>query len=98
MFLFLILGVLIGILAVIFAVQNIVPVTVTFLAWQLTGSMSLVIATAIVAGLLVSVFVSIPEVVENYFVLKALRKRNAELESELESIKSSGLISHTINS
>ncbi len=82
MFLFLILGILLGILAVIFALQNIVPVTVMFLSWELHGSMAFVIAMAIVAGLLISILVSIPEVVSNYFTLKSLRKRNQELEAE----------------
>ena len=87
MFLFLILGILLGILAVIFAVQNIIPVTVTFLAWQVQGSMAFVIAAAIVSGLLISVLVSVPEVIENHFTLKGLRKRNEELEVEIGRYK-----------
>ncbi len=97
MFLFLILGVLIGILAVIFAVQNIVPVTVTFLSWQVEGSMAFIIAAAIVTGLLISILVSIPEIVANYFTLKELRKRNKALVSELEEYKNAAIVntSHT---
>jgi len=94
MFLFLVLGILLGILAVIFALQNIVPVTVIFLAWQLHGSLALVIAVAIVLGLLISILVSVPEVVDNFFVLKGLRKKIEDLEAENARLKNAAL-SHT---
>jgi uncharacterized integral membrane protein len=92
MLLFLILGLIIGALAVIFALQNITTITVVFLVWQLQGSLALIIALAVITGLLIGILVSFPEVVHHYVEVQRLRKRNQELEGSVAPVSSSDQI------
>jgi uncharacterized integral membrane protein len=82
MLILLILGVLIGAVSVVFALQNIASITVLFLFWHITGSLSVILLLAIVAGMLMSVLVSIPEVFRDQMKIRALYKRVKELEDE----------------
>jgi hypothetical protein len=68
-----------------FALQNIVPVTVAFLAWTFEGSLALVLFVALIAGVLVSVLASVPAVVKGRWATASLKKRVAALEAELEA-------------
>lgn len=83
MIIFLILGLLLGGLTVVFALQNISPVSVTFLAWQFDGSLALVLVLAVVAGMLISSLLSMPRLVQRYFQVSNLRNKNAQLKDEL---------------
>ncbi|MCF7865296.1 MAG: LapA family protein [Candidatus Pacebacteria bacterium] len=82
MFLFLILGLLIGALTVIFALQNMISVSLNFLVWQIEGSLALILILALIAGFLVSVLLSIPEIVKTRTEFAQLKKRNKQLEDE----------------
>lgn len=82
MIFFLILGVLIGSLTVVFALQNVVNITVNFLVWQIDGSLSLILLLAVLAGVLICALVSIPEVISNMINVSALKKVNKQLEDE----------------
>jgi lipopolysaccharide assembly protein A len=57
---FLIVALGLAILTVIFALQNAIPVTVTFFIWQFEGSLALVLMLTFALGVLVSLLVSIP--------------------------------------
>lgn len=98
MLILLILGVLIGAVAVVFALQNIASITVAFLFWHITGSLSVVLLLAIVAGMLMSVLVSIPEVFRDQMKIRALYKRIEELEDEAVHYKKlTSDLNNTIN-
>lgn len=81
----LISGLIIGALAVIFALQNIFPVTVTFLTWHVTSSLAVLITLAGIAGIAISVLLSLPEVMKNAFTLSELRKENKKLRDEADA-------------
>jgi putative membrane protein len=81
----LILGLLIGAVAVVFALQNITRITVTFLTWQINGSLALILVLALLAGILISLLISIPEVIKNSFTISGLRKQNKKLNDDLEA-------------
>jgi len=51
---FLFFALIISLLAVIFAVQNTAPVTVSFAIWKFPGSLALVLLAALAAGSLIS--------------------------------------------
>ena len=51
---FLFIAVLIAVLAVIFALQNAVPITVSFLFWKAESSLALILILAFIAGLITS--------------------------------------------
>lgn len=77
-------GLFITALAVIFAVQNPTPVTVTFLFWDFTGSLALVLIIFLVAGALISVFVSLPANISVRWTVRNQRKKIADLERQLQ--------------
>ena len=83
----LISGLIMGALAVIFALQNVFPVTVVFLDWQLTASLALLIVISMFIGVIVTVLFSIPSVVRNSLSIFKLKKENKELSDELEKVR-----------
>lgn len=80
-------GILLGVVSVIFAFQNIAVITVSFFSWQLTGSLALILLLAIVSGALISVFLLLPEFIKNYFKYKNLQEDNKKLEEDLRKQK-----------
>lgn len=82
-----IVGLLLGAAAVIFALQNVAVITVTFFSWQLTGSLSLILLLTITSGILITIFLLLPEFINNYFRYKNLKKENKNLEEELRKQK-----------
>jgi len=85
--LFLILGLLLGAVAVIFALQNVVPIGVTFLVWQIHGSLALVLILAVIIGIMISALVSIPEVFEKHREISDLRRQNKKLEDDANAMR-----------
>lgn len=71
----------------VFALQNIAVITVTFLAWQVTGSLAVILLVAMVAGMIMSIFVSIPEVMKDQRKIRVLEAKLAEKEKEIEHYK-----------
>ncbi|MEN9604755.1 MAG: hypothetical protein RJB39_440 [Candidatus Parcubacteria bacterium] len=84
MIIFLIFGLILGALAVIFALQNIVPITVTFLFWQINGSLALILLMAVLMGVLVCGLLSIPEMMRTSTRFKLHKSEKRELEQSLE--------------
>lgn len=82
----LILGLIIGAIAVVFALQNIFPVTVTFLTWELTSSLAVLISLAILIGIVICALISIPESIKNSFAISALRRENKKIADELAAL------------
>lgn len=84
---FLVLGILIGALAVVFALQNIAVVTVSFFAWQLTGSLAVILILAILSGMLVMSLLVLPSSISNSFKYRRLAKEIKKLEEDLRKQK-----------
>jgi uncharacterized integral membrane protein len=82
-----IIGLLLGAVSVIFALQNIDIVTVTFFSWHLTGSLALILLLTIAAGILVPLLLILPSSVMNYFRYKKLEKENKKLVEDLRKQK-----------
>lgn len=61
---FLILGLLVGGIAVIFISQNITPVTIFLFNWELHGSLSLVLIVSILIGALLTALSFITEMID----------------------------------
>lgn len=80
---FLIVALGLAILTVIFALQNAISVTVTFLIWQFEGSLALVLMLTFVLGALVSLLVSIPAIVKRRSAISTQKKKIEELENRL---------------
>ena len=87
MFIFLVLGAVIGAVSVIFFMQNTVPVTVTLLAWQIEGLLGIILALAFAGGVLMTSLFSIPSLITDWIDSARQRKRIRQLEEELAEAK-----------
>ena len=82
-----IIGILLGAVAVIFALQNVVVITVSFFSYKLTGSLALILSLAMAVGVLVTILLVLPESIKNYFRYKKLQKLNEQLNDDLRKQK-----------
>jgi putative membrane protein len=87
MFIFLIIGLLMGAMVIIFAVQNLAIVSVTFLSWQLEGSLAIILVSAVVVGMIISSLLSIPLRLSRRVQVSKLKTDNKNLQGELENKK-----------
>ncbi len=81
---YLILALIIAAVAVVFAVQNAMTVTITFFAWKVTGSFSLVLLATLIIGVLIGLLVLAPSAIRNRLTVSSHRKRIGLLEKELD--------------
>lgn len=81
--LILILGIIVAIGAVLFALQNIVPVIVTLALWTFEGSLALVLLLALGLGALIAGLLSSPVVIRGQWTIGRQRSRIADLERQL---------------
>jgi uncharacterized integral membrane protein len=87
MFVFFILGLILGGAAVVFALQNISVITVVFFGWQFSGSLSLILLITMLVGVLVTLLILLPKSIGDYFKYKNLKKEIKKLEEELRKQK-----------
>lgn len=84
---YLIFALVISVIAVIFALQNTMVVTISFLAWKITGSLSLVLLVTLAIGAVVGLLVLAPSAIKNSIAATSHRKRVGSLEKELDEHK-----------
>lgn len=83
MIIFLIIGIILGALSVVFALQNVEVVTVSFFNWSIQGSLSVIILVSLVLGMLIALLLTLPEMVGHGYRMRRLMRENEELESEM---------------
>ncbi|MCX7165513.1 MAG: lipopolysaccharide assembly protein LapA domain-containing protein [Rhodocyclales bacterium] len=81
--LILILGIIVAIAAVVFALQNNLPVVVAIALWRFEGSLALVLLVSLGLGALIAGLLSSPSVITRQWALGRLRKQVADLERQL---------------
>lgn len=86
---FLVIGLLVGGIAVIFILQNIIPITVHFFNWEMQGSLALILILSILTGAVLSALSCLPDMINNYFEINNLKKRVKELEAQADNYKKS---------
>lgn len=79
----LILGVIIAILSVFFALQNPTTVPISFIVWKFQGHLALFLLLTLGAGIIVGLLFSLPAVVKRRLQISGKNKRINELEKEL---------------
>lgn len=84
---FLILGILLGIVAVFFVLQNTALVTVVFASWQLEGSLAFILILTLITGVVVTLLLLLPGFIGDAFALSVARRRIKALESELATVQ-----------
>lgn len=87
MFIFLIIGLLMGAMVIIFALQNIETVSVSFLTWQFDGSLALILVCAVAIGMIISSLLSIPTWLQRRREIRNLQKGKNIAEGELVAKK-----------
>jgi putative membrane protein len=84
---YLIFALVIAVIAVIFALQNTMTVTISFLAWKVTGSLSLVLLVTLAIGAVIGLLVLAPSTIRHTLAASGHLKRLSALEKELEEHK-----------
>ncbi len=69
---------IVSILAGAFAIQNAVPITVTFFQNQFEASLALVILVTLAVGIAVGLLVSLPAVIQKSLAIVSLKKQLEE--------------------
>jgi len=83
----LILALAIAVVAVIFALQNSMLVTVSFFGYAIDGSLALFLLLTLVVGIVIGLLVMSPGAVKRSLELRGHRKRIGGLEKEVEEHK-----------
>ena len=84
---YLIVALVVAIVAVIFALQNTMTITISFLAWEVTGSLSLVLLVTLAIGAVIGLLVLAPSAIRSSMSASSQRKRLGSLEKELDEHK-----------
>lgn len=82
---YLIISLIIAVIAVIFALQNADPVSVTVLTAQYESSLALVLILTIILGILMGILVLTPRLIKNKVAISQKEKRIRELEKALSA-------------
>ena len=73
LFLF-ILGLVLGAVSVIFALQNVTVVTVTFLAWQVTAPLAFILLGTMMCTVIVVLLMLLPSLIRDEFYVRAIKR------------------------
>ncbi len=84
MSLLLILALIIAALAVIFALQNAMPIAVSFFTWRYEGSLALVLLLTLGMGVIISLLISLPAVIRKKLIISSQKKVINDLEKSLK--------------
>lgn len=84
---FLVLAVLIAIVAVVFAVQNIAVVAISFFAWSVDIPLAVALLVSLAVGVVITLLVSIPGRIKGGWNSASNRKKYASLEAERDTLK-----------
>lgn len=79
-----IIGIILGAGVVIFALQNVQTVMVSFLGWGFEGSLALIVILALLAGIIISWLMAIPSFIKGMVSESRLRGHNDALHRELD--------------
>jgi uncharacterized integral membrane protein len=81
------MAIAIAIAAVAFALQNNVPVTLTFLVWRFDSSLAMVVLLALGIGAIVVALVSTPAALRSRWTLSRQRKEIADLQATVAELR-----------
>lgn len=84
---FLFIALLIAAVAILFAAQNNDPAIVSFLFWEIQSSLAFILVASLLAGALISFFVSLPTNLKVRWMLRNQKKKITELETALNEQK-----------
>ncbi len=92
MIVFLAMGVLLGAVSVVFLVQNVAVITVTFMSWQITAPLAFVLFGTLLCGALIISLMLIPSLIRDSFRLASIKRQKRELEAELAELRAKTVV------
>lgn len=87
MLLSLIIGIILGAVAVVFAFQNVAVVTVSFFAWSVSASLAIIILGSILCGIVLTLLVLLPSVIRDEIYVASIKRQKRETENELARVR-----------
>ncbi len=84
MVIWLLAALIIAIVSCIFALQNAVPMTLTFMRWHFQGSIALVVLSALALGALMGFLVTLPAVFRRSWIISGLKRKMSEADRQRE--------------
>ena len=85
--LIMIFGVVVAALGVAFALQNNIPVTLTFLIWRFDSTLAMVLLLALALGAMIVALVSTPTALRKQWLLSRQRKEIAALNATVNELQ-----------
>jgi len=79
----LILGIILGAVSIVFALQNVSDVTVSLLDWQTTAPLATILLSTLAVGIMVTLLVLLPSLIRDEVYLKTIQRQKREAEDEL---------------
>lgn len=76
-------GIVLGAVTVLFALQNATVITVTFFAWQLAIPLALALLSAFVLGIVVALLILLPNLIRDEIALARVKREKQALETQL---------------
>ena len=80
----LLIGIILGGLSILFVLQNVAIVTVTFFSWQITASLAIVLFMAIISGILLTLIALLPSLIRDEMYTSVIKRQKRELEAQLQ--------------
>lgn len=80
-------GILVGIVGVLFALQNNVSVTVTFLGWRFEGSLALILLSSLAAGAAVAALITVPGAIKGRWTRSRQRRQIDDLREQVGELR-----------
>ena len=84
---YILFALIIAVVAVVFALGNMAPVTVTFIIWHFTGSQAVVLLGALAVGLLIGILAALPGLVRGRVAIGGHKKKLSATEKERDDYK-----------
>ncbi|OGS23769.1 MAG: hypothetical protein A2297_07135 [Elusimicrobia bacterium RIFOXYB2_FULL_48_7] len=85
---FLVLGIVIAAIIIVFAIQNPATVFITFIAWQLKCSLAIALLFMFILGAIFSLLLVLPVIIRKKLIASKLENKIREMENKIEKIKS----------
>ncbi len=85
MILSLLVGFVLGVAALLFALQNTEVVALSFMGWQFESSLALLVLVAVGVGILISILAFIPSALARSFRIMGLKNENKKLVETVEA-------------
>ena len=90
---YLVLALILAIIVTIFAVQNNEPVDVSFLTFELNGSLALVLMITLTFGIIIGILVSAPSSLRRRMEIGSLKKNVRQMEKDLATAREATILS-----